>query len=185
MNAPADDAAFEKWPEELGAEVLARRFHELYERIAPQFGYRTRKGTRVPWSELPDDNRELMLLVSGKIIEEIVSPREAGVVIKATAKGFESGRSSLAQRLADAESTLADTLKALHDATERERTLADENAKLREAAAKVLEGFEQDIFIRNTAGDGRSDWAVKFLPYALALGTLSRAIAATDKQEGE
>lgn len=42
------------------AEV-ARLFHEHYERLAPEFGYRTRDASAVPWSDVPADNKGLMI----------------------------------------------------------------------------------------------------------------------------
>lgn len=51
----------------LPAENLARRFHETYERLAPQFGYETRKDSAVPWSEVPERNRALMVAVAAEI----------------------------------------------------------------------------------------------------------------------
>ena len=44
---------------------------------------------------------------------------------------------------------------------------------LRAEVAKVLEGFDLGFFVRNTKDDGRSDWAVRFFPYAVALGKLA------------
>lgn len=41
-------------------EVIARAFHDTYERLAPGFGYRTRKASAVPWAEVPEDNKRLM-----------------------------------------------------------------------------------------------------------------------------
>ena len=38
-------------------ETYARLFHENYERLAPKFGYETRKATRTPW---PPANADLM-----------------------------------------------------------------------------------------------------------------------------
>jgi hypothetical protein len=52
----------------------------------------------------------------------------------------------------------------------------DEAALLRKHVAVLLQGFELGVFHRNVAGDGRSDWAVNFLPYALALGKLSELV---------
>lgn len=43
------------------AESLARRFHEAYERLAPSFGYETRKASAVPWESVPEANRKLMI----------------------------------------------------------------------------------------------------------------------------
>jgi hypothetical protein len=36
------------------AEELARAFHEAYERLAPSFGYETRRESAVPWEHIPD-----------------------------------------------------------------------------------------------------------------------------------
>ena len=33
-------------------ERIAQRFHEVYEQLAPQFGYETRAETRVPWDQV-------------------------------------------------------------------------------------------------------------------------------------
>jgi hypothetical protein len=43
------------------AEPIARQFHEAYERLAPEFGYRTREESARPWDEVPSDNRRLMI----------------------------------------------------------------------------------------------------------------------------
>ena len=51
--------------------ALARRFHELYEDIAPSFSYETRPETRVPWEELPQANRFLMIAVCAAIQQEV------------------------------------------------------------------------------------------------------------------
>lgn len=44
-------------------ERVARAFHEAYERLAPDFGYRTREASAVPWAEVPEANRLLMRAV--------------------------------------------------------------------------------------------------------------------------
>lgn len=46
---------------ELTEEQIARRFHEAYERLAPEHGYKTRDATAVPWDQVPDNNRALMI----------------------------------------------------------------------------------------------------------------------------
>jgi hypothetical protein len=51
------------------AEDLARRFHETYERLAPSFGYETREASAKPWSEVPENNRNLMIAVCAEILE--------------------------------------------------------------------------------------------------------------------
>lgn len=50
------------------AEALARRFHETYERLAPSFGYETRKASAVPWAEVPENNKALMVAVCAELL---------------------------------------------------------------------------------------------------------------------
>lgn len=52
------------------AERLARRFHETYEQLAPQFGYATRRESAVPWEQVPEANRKLMTAVCEEIKQE-------------------------------------------------------------------------------------------------------------------
>lgn len=51
-------------------ERIAKAFHDAYERLAPEFGYVTRKPSAVPWEDVPEANRKLMIAV----VEEVVSP---------------------------------------------------------------------------------------------------------------
>lgn len=57
------------------AVALARRFHEAYEEFAPAFGYETRTETRVPWEELPDNNRKLMIAACVAVLHDIEAGR--------------------------------------------------------------------------------------------------------------
>jgi hypothetical protein len=41
--------------------MFARALHDAYERLAPEFGYETRKESAVPWDEVPEANRRLMV----------------------------------------------------------------------------------------------------------------------------
>jgi hypothetical protein len=43
----------------LTAADVARAFHEAYERLAPDFGYRTREASAKPWADVPEQNRAL------------------------------------------------------------------------------------------------------------------------------
>lgn len=45
------------------AEEIAQRFHEVYERLAPLHGYKTREASAVPWEEVPEANKQLMIAV--------------------------------------------------------------------------------------------------------------------------
>lgn len=49
------------------SEQLAQRFHAAYERLAPQFGYKTRDASAVPWDCVPDNNKQLMIAVCDEI----------------------------------------------------------------------------------------------------------------------
>lgn len=49
-------------------------------------------------------------------------------------------------------------------------------AEIREAALKILEGFDRGVFVRNTAKDHESDWAIKAFPYLRALAVLARLL---------
>ncbi len=51
------------------AETIAQAFHESYERLAPHHGYSTRKESKVPWEDVPEQNKGLMVAV----IEELIN----------------------------------------------------------------------------------------------------------------
>jgi hypothetical protein len=51
------------------AEELAQKFHEIYEQLAPSFGYETRKESAKPWSEVPEKNKQLMTAVCAEILK--------------------------------------------------------------------------------------------------------------------
>lgn len=49
--------------------MLAKRFHETYERLAPSFGYETREASAKPWDKVPAQNKALMIAVCAEILE--------------------------------------------------------------------------------------------------------------------
>lgn len=51
-------------------EEIAKRFHEAYELLAPQFGYQTRPETAGPWADVPENNKELMIAVIRNVFIE-------------------------------------------------------------------------------------------------------------------
>jgi len=53
------------------AEELARVFHEAYERLAPSFGYETRRESAVPWEEVPENNKQLMIAVCKELLDRV------------------------------------------------------------------------------------------------------------------
>ena len=56
-------------------ERVARRFHDIYEQLAPQFGWETQERSAVAWSELPAENRKLMIATVGIVLQELDQER--------------------------------------------------------------------------------------------------------------
>lgn len=50
------------------AEQLAEKFHNTYERMAPEHGYETRKDSAVPWESVPAKNKGLMIAVCKELL---------------------------------------------------------------------------------------------------------------------
>lgn len=77
------------------AERLARRFHEAYERLAPSFGYETRPDSAVPWEQVPQQNRALMIAVCAEILtplftaEIVLRPVNGKITRSAANKAYE------------------------------------------------------------------------------------------------
>lgn len=58
------------WPTLSDAERVAARFHEVYELLAPAHGYETRDASAVPWKDVPEPNRSLMIHVAQFLLRE-------------------------------------------------------------------------------------------------------------------
>jgi len=56
------------------SDALARKFHEAYERLAPKFGYKTRKASAVSWDDVPIKNKKLMTAVAFEILKQKLQP---------------------------------------------------------------------------------------------------------------
>ena len=56
-------------------EETARRFHVAYEVYAPMFGCETQRCSRVPWGELPKNQRALMIAVVRNVLIEQAGKR--------------------------------------------------------------------------------------------------------------
>jgi hypothetical protein len=63
-------------PPALDVRTLAR-YHETYERLAPSFGYATRRETAVPWDQVPARNQQLMIAVCEEILALLRDPARA------------------------------------------------------------------------------------------------------------
>ena len=55
----------------LSPEVLAQLFHDHYERLAPEFGYTSRRTSAVPWQDVPEPNRSLMIATAKAVLREL------------------------------------------------------------------------------------------------------------------
>jgi hypothetical protein len=68
-------------------EELARAFHETYERLAPSFGYETRRESAVPWEAVPEANKNLMIAVCAELLGTVLNrpPRASASRAKRTA----------------------------------------------------------------------------------------------------
>ena len=60
-------------------EDIAKLFHQTYERLAPDFGYETRRESAVPWEDVPENNRRLMTATVRGVVDELV--RVAGMEV--------------------------------------------------------------------------------------------------------
>lgn len=65
-------------PVEVTRDELARQFHETYERLAPSFDYSTRIESAVPWDDVPDANKSLMLAVADFLLSRFRVSRRDG-----------------------------------------------------------------------------------------------------------
>lgn len=52
------------------AELIARCFHQAYERLAPEHGYTTREASAVIWEEVPEQNRALMVATVQALLDD-------------------------------------------------------------------------------------------------------------------
>lgn len=48
---------------------IAEAFHESYERLAPEFGWKTQERSAVPWERLNWNQRALMCAVIGELLD--------------------------------------------------------------------------------------------------------------------
>ena len=65
-------------PSPAQAEIIAQAFHENYERLAPEHGYKTRERSARPWADVPADNKSLMIATVQALLD-------SGVIAEGTA----------------------------------------------------------------------------------------------------
>jgi hypothetical protein len=57
-------------------EHLAKEFHDAYERLAPEYGYKTREVSAVPWADVPEQNKALMMATVEHVMAGAVAENE-------------------------------------------------------------------------------------------------------------
>lgn len=63
----------ERAEDERTTERIARRFHEEYEALAPAHEWATQEASAVPWDDLPDNQRRLMVnVVANLIVKKVI-----------------------------------------------------------------------------------------------------------------
>lgn len=58
-------------------ERLAEIWHEVYEELAPQFGYTSRGTSPTAWSNVPEPTKSLQIAVAKRVLERL--KLEAGI----------------------------------------------------------------------------------------------------------
>lgn len=53
------------------AEELAEMFHNEYETLAPEFGYKTREASAVAWADVPEQNKQLMIATAAGVLAKL------------------------------------------------------------------------------------------------------------------
>lgn len=69
MNRARTPAARDR--AKLNPEVLAQLFHDTYERLAPEFGYTSRRTSAVPWADVPEPNKSLMIATAKQVLRDL------------------------------------------------------------------------------------------------------------------
>lgn len=96
--------------DEQRAADLARAFHEAYERLAPSFGYETRRESAAPWESVPDQNRALMTAVCAEVMAPLLASREAAARADERARCIQDARGYSAALRRSAQEAKADPL---------------------------------------------------------------------------
>ena len=116
-------------------EALAALFHAVYERLAPQYGYETRSESAVPWSQVPENNKRLMIAVAAEVGSAIRAESSAALQEA-------RDRADLAERNQD---TLARGLERTVDAREDSEATAGQWQVRALAAESTIAGLRAEV----------------------------------------
>lgn len=140
-------------------EEIARLFHENYERLAPQFDYKTRESSAVAWEGVPEPNRELMIATVRAVLNAVeavplsrVRELEEERAYLAKQVSWEPGRKD---ELGRDITPIDDALEALSDAGREIMQLEAREARLVEALEEAEKGIGSLLWVMNN----RHNWA--------------------------
>jgi hypothetical protein len=108
-------------------EQLAQRFHELYEELAPRYGYETREESRKPWADVPPQNKALMEMVCARMLKELQLDQAA---YDALAAQLDEAQTLAASRLRIANSLETDVTAAWAERDALANTLRQANLRI-------------------------------------------------------
>lgn len=110
------------------SDKIAKLFHETYERLAPEHGYKTRTESAVPWEQVPENNRNLMIAT----VKEVLGSDDVTIDLlkKAIAEwSTEDGRIFNGERYSQMDCVIrATTLMAAHNALEGDTSMLEDLA---------------------------------------------------------
>ena len=129
---------------DLGAGILAIHFHDTYERLAPEYGYKTREESAVPWKDVPEANRRLMEATVRVVLAETMArfDKDAATI------------DALRDSLAEAERALVAEREV---SVQVDRAARDWQAKLAEAERALVAEREVSVQVDRAA----RDWQAK------------------------
>lgn len=119
------------------AETIAIAFHDAYEELAPEYGYRTREASAKPWDEIPANNAGLMVATVERLLER-------GVIAAAAPAATPDPR-------------LAIALNALQRIDRTRRTVVDQAALWDIAQEAIDKITEIDLAAPAAPQDARAD----------------------------
>lgn len=135
-------------PKTLIAEELAQKFHEAYERLAPNFGYKTREASAKPWAEVPENNRKLMEAVVAEVMLPRITKAEAEVKKKdeLLVRAMDEDCSVCAKCGEELASEFKDVIKLRLQAwTERAELFEARCVLQQEALNKIANGYDDGV----------------------------------------
>lgn len=156
--SPQSEQQIKEWDLLLTPSGLAQKFHELYESLAPDFGYETRKESAVKWEDVPNKNKSLMTEVCKSILNLLlpeIQKREEEI----EQERFNHNMTRIAwDRTTQERDELKNQLSALSSIKKGlEKSLTNANQTI-EQQKKQIEGMKKDadLWIEREKGLGQT-----------------------------